>query len=77
VFFDKKSFIKTNRCAEAFSSKRNQLLVLHFVGAFTSDHIAKATKDDNVHFFIHSSNSYALYQRVPENSGRHYLLKVF
>jgi hypothetical protein len=25
-----------------------------FFGAFPPDHISKATKDDNVHFFIHS-----------------------
>jgi len=34
LLFDKKSFIKTNRCAGAFSSRRNQLLVLHFSGRF-------------------------------------------
>ena len=28
-----------------------------FLGAFPSDHIPKATKDVNVHFFSHSSNS--------------------
>jgi len=30
-----------------------------------SDHIPKATKDVNVHFFTHSSNSCKLYQQIP------------
>jgi hypothetical protein len=52
-------------------------LVLHFFGAFPSGHVAKGTKDVNVHFFIHSSSSYTLYQRIPGSCGRHYLLKRF
>ena len=38
-----------------------------FFGAFPSDCIPKTTKYVNVHFFIHSSNSSQLYQRIPVN----------
>jgi len=34
-----------------------------FCGVFPSDRLQKATKDVNVHFFIHSSNSCQLYRR--------------
>jgi len=40
-----------------------------FFGVFTSDHIPKATKDVNVHFYIHLSNSYKLYQRILRTFG--------
>jgi hypothetical protein len=36
-----------------------------FFGAFLSDRIPNATKNVNVHFFIHSSNSSQIYQRIP------------
>jgi hypothetical protein len=39
-----------------------------FFGAFPSDRVPKATKDVNVHLFIHSSNSCNLYQRIPGTS---------
>ena len=35
-----------------------------FFGAFPSDSIPKATKEGNVHFFIHSSNSCKLNHRI-------------
>jgi hypothetical protein len=38
-----------------------------FSGAFHSDHIPEATKDVNVHFFIHSTNSCKLYQGIYAN----------
>jgi hypothetical protein len=38
-----------------------------FFGNFRSDQILKETKDTNIHFFIHSSNSQKSYQGIPEN----------
>jgi len=35
-----------------------------FLGAFPSDCIPKATKDVNVHFSVHSSNTCKLYQQI-------------
>jgi hypothetical protein len=35
-----------------------------FFGAFPFDRVHKATKDINVHFYIHDSDSSNLYQRV-------------
>jgi len=49
LFFANKSLIKTDRCAGALSLRRNQLSILHFSGRF----FLTATKDVNVHFFIH------------------------
>jgi len=34
---------------------------------FSSDRIHKVIKDVNIYFFIHSSNSCKLYQRIPVN----------
>ena len=65
LFFAKKSLTKTDRCAGALSSRRNQLLFPYFFGALPSDGIPKATMDVNVHFYVHSSNSCKLYQRIP------------
>jgi hypothetical protein len=36
-----------------------------FIGVFPYDRVPRVTKDVNVHFFIHSSNSCKLYQRIP------------
>ena len=41
--------------------------------AFPSDDIHRATKDVNVHFFIHSIKSYKVYQRIPGNYGSYYV----
>jgi hypothetical protein len=41
-----------------------------FLGAFPSD----ATKEVNVHFSIHSSNSYKLYHRIPVPFWRCYVV---
>ena len=38
-----------------------------FFGAFHSDRNPEATKDVNVHFFIHSTNSCKLYQGIHVN----------
>jgi hypothetical protein len=38
-----------------------------FLGAFPSDRNPKATKNVSVQFFINSSNSCKLYQRIPLN----------
>ena len=38
-----------------------------FFGAFHSGRVPKATKDVNVHFFIHNSNFCKLYLRIPVN----------
>ena len=45
MFFAKKFLTRSDWCAGALSWRRKQLLVLHFLGAFPSDHILKATKD--------------------------------
>jgi len=44
-----------------------------FFGTFPSDHIPRATKDVNVHFFTHSTNSCKLYQRIPETFWSYYV----
>jgi hypothetical protein len=38
-----------------------------FSGDFPFDLIPKATENVNIYFFIHSSNSYQLYQLIPGN----------
>jgi hypothetical protein len=43
-----------------------------FVGASPSDRIRKTTKYVNVLFFIHSSNSRKLYQRIPVKCTREF-----
>jgi len=45
--------------------KENATLGSPFYGTFSSDRTPKATKDVNVHFFMHSSNSCKFCQRVP------------
>ena len=42
-------------------------------GSFTFDRIPKATKNVNVHFFIHSSNTSILYERIPGSFISYYL----
>jgi len=41
--------------------KEKQTVGSPFFRVFPSDRVPKATKDINVHFFIHSSNYYKLY----------------
>jgi len=67
LFFTKKPLTKTDRCAGALSWRRSKQLVSHYSGAFTSAQFPKAKKDINLHFFIHSSNSWKLYQRIAVN----------
>ena len=47
--------------------KEKSTIGFPFLGAFPSDCIPKATKDVNVHLFIHSSNYCTLYQPIPVN----------
>lgn len=47
-----------------------------FFELFPSDRNHKATKDCNVHFFIHSSDSCKLYQRIP-GTLRSYYIQVY
>ena len=53
LFFAKKSSTKTDRCAGALSWRRLPAAGPPFFWA-SSDPIAKATNDSNVHLFIHS-----------------------
>ena len=47
--------------------KEKPNVVSQFFWAFPSDRIPKGTKGINVHFFIHSSNFFKLYERIPVN----------
>jgi hypothetical protein len=47
--------------------KKNPSFGSPFFRAFHSDRITKATKEVNTHFFIHSRNSYKLYQKISVN----------
>jgi hypothetical protein len=64
LFFAKKSLTETDRCAGAMSP---------FFGPFPSNRIPKATKDVNVHIYIHSRNSCKLYQRIPGPCWSYYV----
>jgi len=54
LFFAKKSFIKNRPVFWNIVVKVKPTVGSPFFGAFLSDRNPKATKDDNVHFFIHS-----------------------
>ena len=69
LFFAMKPLTKTDRCAGALLWRRNQLLILHFSWRFLLTSTPMATKDINVHFYTHRSNSCNLYQRIPRNFG--------
>ena len=47
--------------------KKNPTVGSPFFGPFHSDRVPKATKDITTHFFIHSSNSSILYQKISVN----------
>ena len=54
--------------------KEKPIVGFFIFGTFPSDRIPKATKDVNVHSFIHSSNTSKLYERIPEGFISYYLL---
>jgi hypothetical protein len=54
--------------------KRNQIVILCFFRTFPFDRIHKATKDVNVHFFIHSNDSCKVYQWIPGTFWSYYVI---
>jgi hypothetical protein len=50
--------------------KEKQSVGFPLFGVLPSDYIPKVTKDFTVYFFIQSSNSSKLYQRIPVNYTR-------
>ena len=64
LFFAKNSLTKTEVCWSIIVRKK-PTVGFPFFGVFSSDRTPKAMKDMNVHFFIHSSISYKLCQRIP------------
>ena len=57
LLYAKRSLTKITGVLEHCCEEDNNCWFSIFWGAFPSDRIPKATKDVNVHFFIHSSNS--------------------
>jgi hypothetical protein len=64
LFFAKKSLTKPTGVLEHCRDGVTKSWFSIFL-AIPSDRIRKALNDDNINFFIHSSNSYKLFQRIP------------
>jgi len=65
AFFFAKKIVDQNRpVCWSIVVKEKPAVGSPFWGAFPSDRIPKVTKDVNVRFFTHSSNSCKLYQRL-------------
>jgi len=74
LFFTKQILDQHRSACCSIFMKEKPAVGSPFLGAFPSGRIPKATKDVNVHFSIHSSNTRKLYQQIPGPFWSYYVL---